>query len=150
MLARLLIIASVLVLCSCSPQPPNAVSRVDTEPVDAASGPNIASTRWDVWSVTCLIDARAYRPGEPIRITVTFTSDAERELPVVALRCVLLDSANNIIRTADRDLRLVAFHFPSFHLLSQCKDAYSVQVLPNAIHILPSPCDIDVREREEA
>src|ERR1700722_17423081 len=35
-----------------------------------------------------------------------------------------------------------------FHFLSQCTDACSVQVLPNAIHILPTPCDTDVSERK--
>jgi hypothetical protein len=49
---------------------------------------------------------------------------------------VILDDSNHPL----------PFHFPPSHFLSQCKDACSVQVLPNAIHIPLTPCDTDVRE----
>jgi hypothetical protein len=123
--ARVLSFAVACLLCSCVRNPPNAGSNSD-------SGPNVASSKWGVWNVTGLIHARAYRPGEPISITVTFTSDGERELPVVALRCVLLDSANNTIQTADHDLKWLVFRQPSFHAEAVIKGAFPDAANPHS------------------
>jgi hypothetical protein len=131
MTARLLSIAVACLLCSCVRNPSNVGGSTDSEPNVTNSGPNVVSSRWDVWNVTCLIGARAYRPGEPIRITVTFTPDVERELPVVALRCVLSDSANNVVRTADHDLKSLVFRQPSFHTEAVIQGAFPDPNIPD-------------------
>lgn len=125
MIARLFILAVAFMCCSCSGESSHGVSSTD-------SGPNVTASTWGNWTITCVIDARAYRPGEPIGVTVRLASDPERPLPDVVLRCELLDSENNVVRKADHLLKFVVFRQPSFHAEAVIKGAFPDAANPHS------------------